>query len=159
MRVLLEFLLTLRRPPIDLGIWMKIGLIALYFFASCMLLIRFGVTLHAEHSPESDMEGHMVWFVSGVVLICFVSVSQSFLQFKLSQLVYILPENYKWSMVKAQASGGIVTAVFASFLQALWALGSNESDAWLTTVIVSTLCYLICLIVLIVSSIVSWKAL
>ena len=158
MRVLLEFLLTLLRPPIDLGIWiwMKRGLITLNLFAICMLLIRFGVTEHAEHSPESDMDGRMGWFISGVVLICFVSVSQSFLQFKLSQLVYILPENYKWSMVAAQASGGIVTAVFASFLQALLALGSNESDAWLN---VSTLCYFICLIVLIVSSIGSWKAL
>ena len=103
----------------------------------------------------------MVWFNQfelwcGVTLICLISVTQSFIQFKLSQLVYILPEKYKWNMVAAQASGGIVTAVFASFLQAVLALGSNESDAWLN---VSTLCYFICLIVLIVSSIGSWKAL
>ena len=88
----------------------------------------------------------MVWFNQfelwcGVTLICLISVTQSFIQFKLSQLVYILPEKYKWNMVAAQASGGIFIAVFDTFLRGTWtliikllALKGNESETWPTIV-------------------------
>ena len=164
MRVLLEGFLILLRPPLDFEIWIKRGLIPLYLSAICMLWLRFCVSYYAENSSDSSyIQENMAWFDklsmwSGVAFICIISVSQSFLQFKLSQLVYILPEKYKWNMVAAQAAGGIFTAAFDSVLRGISGLTRIESasDTWPNLVnIVTTLCYFVFYVF---SFIISWWA-
>ena len=163
MRALLEGLLILLRPPLDFEIWIKRGLIPLYLCAICMLWLRFCVDYYAENNKENSyIQENMAWFDklnlwSGVAFVCLISVSQSFILFKLSQLVYILPEKYRWNMVAAQASGGIFTAAFDSVVRGLWSLTRIESasDTWPNLVnIVSTLCFFAFYIF---SFFISWK--
>lgn len=55
-----------------------------------------------------------------MALVCFLSLSQSFIYFKLAQLVYILPEQYKWNLVAAQAWAGIFITLLFLMMEAIW---------------------------------------
>ena len=67
-----------------------------------MLFLRAVMCYFVEHYT---MANEFVWInfqlYMGVGLISMISLSQCFVNFKLAQLVYILPEKFKWSMVAA----------------------------------------------------------
>ena len=81
-----------------------------------MLWLRFAVSFlvgknsfdeKTHWSRFEDCEGFI-----GLSLIFLISLAQSFVNFKLAQLVYILPEKYKWTLVAAQACAGIFVALY-----------------------------------------------
>ena len=79
------------------------------------------------------MKNHWEWYQDnevwmGIGLLCLISATQTFVNFKLGQLIYILPEHFKWNMVAAQAMAGIFVAVYDCGSIGLWHLVLNYHD-------------------------------
>ena len=55
-----------------------------------------------------------------IAFIAMISATQSFISFKLGQLVYILPYNYKWQQFYALACACIASTLYYAFKYMIW---------------------------------------
>ena len=77
-------------------------------------------TYHFNLDSEKTLVMLNIFEVLLIVLVVLISAQQSFITFKLGQLVYILPYNYKWQQFYALASACIVSTIYYAVTYEIW---------------------------------------
>ena len=119
------------RPRLDLERSLIISLFILYpTFIGAMIVS----TIIAESK--------MIMTFASLIILMFVHTSVSnIIEFKLVQLVYILPEKYRRVLVAAEAWAGVYAALYIMLTSCL--LSSSVTILWITDVIIITILDLI----------------
>ena len=119
-KVVHDALLVKFRPSLNFSSEISRGINFLYTNAIMSIVVSFTIRLFVIFDEDRSLASlqDLVAFIS-LVLLVLISLGQSYVNFKLSQLVYILPRHYKWILFKALAFAGIFVSLYYSIAFAL----------------------------------------